>query len=388
MGNSRRNFLKKSVSLAALSAAGLSLGACTSKDQSSATDSTPGDKINRQVEWPVTEGPDTPKLCMAPTGTSEKALRRLKQLGIDHVMSYSAPRTPWDEEELRSLVAEYKKGGLSLLNLYISGYWDVIHGGENRDSQIEAVQESIRAAGAVGIPVVEYNWYAHRLMEGYHLVEGRGGAGYTGFEYKGFEDLPPDPEIGVHTAEELWDRLTYFLEAVIPVAEEAGVRMCVHPNDPPIPVSHGSDQILATFDDWKRLIEIVDSPSNGITYDCGVTTELGEDAVEVCRYFGSRDRINHVHFRNVLVDEPYVKYTEVFPDNGQANMFAVMQELVRNSYKYGIYPEHPRELDYDNEHPDGINNQYPGGGGYAGYTYNMGYARAMLQAALIAEGKA
>ena len=102
---------------------------------------------------------------------------------------------------------------------------------------------------------------------------------------------------------------------------------------------------------WKKLIEIVPSPSNGITFDCGVTREMGEDPVEVCRYFGSRDRINHVHFRNVRVRKPYEKYTEVFIDEGKIDMFAVMKELVRQKYPRLIYPEHPRALDDDRERP-------------------------------------
>ncbi len=162
--------------------------------------------------------------------------------------------------------------------------------------------------------------------------------------------------------------------------QPAGVRMAVHPNDPPIPVSHGSDQILATFDDWKRLVSLVNSPANGMTFDCGVTRETGADPIEICRFLGERDRINHVHFRNVLVDEPYNKYVEVFPDNGQVNMFAVMQELVSLGYSLGIYPEHPRALDYDRN--VGMNPYYPGGGGFAGLTCNVAYARDMLQASL------
>jgi mannonate dehydratase len=132
---------------------------------------------------------------------------------------------------------------------------------------------------------------------------------------------------------------------------------------------------------WKRLVDIVASPANGITFDCGVTRELGEDPVEVCRYFGSRDRINHVHFRNVRVRKPRESYTEVFLDEGEVNMFAVMRELVRQKYPRLLYPEHPRALDADRERP-GFKPFYPGGGGYAGFSYNVGYARAMLQAAL------
>jgi mannonate dehydratase len=88
------------------------------------------------------------------------------------------------------------------------------------------------------------------------------------------------------------------------------VRLALHPNDPPVPISRGSGQIVSSVDGWKRLIKIVDSPSNGITFDCGVTRETGADPVEVCKYFGSRDRINHVHFRNVTVRKPSEQYSE------------------------------------------------------------------------------
>jgi len=220
-------------------------------------------------------------------------------------------------------------------------------------------------------------------MEGYYLLEGRGGAGMTAFKAPE-KDLPPREGSVPIDSESLWNNLAYFLRAVIPVAEKSGVRLALHPNDPPVPVSHGSAQIIATFSDFKRLIEIADSPSNGMTYDCGVSREMGEDPVEVCRYLGSRDRISHVHFRNVTVEIPYSRYAEVFYDEGQVNLFAVMRELFRQGYNRGINPEHPRALDYDLEHPQGITTwrQYPGGGGYAGEAYDVGYTRAMMQAVM------
>jgi mannonate dehydratase len=103
--------------------------------------------------------------------------------------------------------------------------------------------------------------------------------------------------------------------------------------------------------------------------------------VEVCRYFGSQDRINHVHFRNVRVRVPNEKYAEVFLDEGEVNMFAVMKELVRQKYPRLIFPEHPRALDADRDLA-AFKSQYPGGGAYAGYVFNVGYSRAMMQAAL------
>jgi mannonate dehydratase len=267
------------------------------------------------------------------------------------------------------------------VNLMIGGYPKTLYGRQGRDEEIDKVIASIRAAGKAGLPVIEYNFYAHRLIEGYYEEPGRGGAGMTAYDYARTKDLPPLPEVGTHTLDAMWANITYFLKAVVPVAEQAGVRLALHPNDPPVPLSRGSQQIMATLDGWKKLVGIVDSPANGITFDCGVTRELGEDPVAVCRWFGERDRINHVHYRNVRVRTPYVDYTEVFPDEGQVDMFAVMKELVRQKYARALYPEHPRALDMDREQP-GFKPYYPGGGEYAGLVYNVAYTKAMLQAAL------
>ncbi len=331
--------------------------------------------------WPILEGPDTPKLCLGTRrDADELRMRMIKQLGVDHVLM-GGPKIPWTEESLSETLARFQKNGLKVINMMIGGFPKAIYGRDGRDEEIEALQKSLRAAGNVGLPVVEYNFYAYRLTEGYYEVEGRGGAGYTGYRYEDVKDLPPIPEVGTHDAESLWENLTYLLKAIIPVAEASNVRMALHPNDPPVPKSRGNEQIMTTLDDWKRLIAIVDSPANGVTYHSGVTSEIDVDPVEVCKYFGSRDRINHVHYRNVVVHEPVVDYVEVFPDEGKTDMFAVMKELVNQEYTMGIYPEHPRLLDYDRDHPH-THSGYPGGGGYAGYTYNVAYARAMLQAAL------
>lgn len=340
------------------------------------------------------EGPDTPKIAMgisigsAPNGLTvtngltDEAMRRVVQIGVYHVLS-NGPKIPWTVEQLQPIVDKLKGGGITLGNLMIGGFNDTIYGRPGRDDEIEKVKQSIQAAGKVGIPVVEYNFYAHRAMEGYYEQTGRGGAGITGMDYDRMKDLPPLPEQGAHTLDEMWGNITYFLKAVVPVAEKSNVRLALHPNDPPVPLSRGSQQIMASLAGWKHLIEIVNSPSNGITFDCGVTREMGEDPVAVCRYFGSRDRINHVHYRNPHVVTPYVKYDEGFIDEGDVNMLAVMRELLRVKYTREFYPEHPRALDYDRER--GPIRGYPGGGGYGGELYDIAYAKAMLQAALILE---
>ncbi|SPE19107.1 D-mannonate dehydratase [Candidatus Sulfotelmatomonas gaucii] len=331
------------------------------------------------------ESVTTPKIACAidvRNGVADEAIRNVVQIGVCHVLS-NGPAIPWAANQLQPIVDKLKAGGVRLGNLMITGFPNVVYGRPGRDDEIDKIRQSIQAAGHVGLPVVEYNFYAHRAMEGYFEETGRGGAGLTGVDYERMKDLPPLPQEGAHALDEMWANISYFLKAVIPVAEKANVRLALHPNDPPFPRSRGSQQIMATVAGWKHLIEIVDSPANGITFDCGVTMEMGEDPVEVCRYFGSRDRINHMHYRNPHVTVPYLKYDEGFIDEGDVNMFAVMRELIKLKYSREVYPEHPRAIDYDRER--GSIRGYPGGGGYAGDLYDIAYAKAMLQAALIVE---
>ena len=364
-----------------------------------------------QAPAPPKEGKATPKIAVAmgdgagpghgPNPDRSIAPRRIKQLGVDHALG-GGPAVPWTEESLTAMMEPWKAAGIEVGNLMINLSPDILYGktGDKREEDIQKLKESVIAAGKVGLPVIEYNFYAHRAMEGYfeEIDTARGDSGWTGFDYdlvqtgnrqyqtrpdekgKKFKDLPPLPNEGAHNLDEMWGNITYFLKAVIPTAEKADVRMALHPNDPPAPVSRGSQQIMGTVAGWKKLISIVDSPSNGITFDCGVTREMGDDPVEVCRYFASRDRINHVHFRNVQVMKPYERYREVWIDEGMNNMFAIMKELVKNKYNHLIYPENPRRLDYDAER--GAIGGYPGGGSYTAIAYNVGYARAMLQAAM------
>jgi mannonate dehydratase len=329
------------------------------------------------TQWPP-QLADTPRICLG--GRPDEAwMRQLKQVGVDYALT-GGPRSPWTEESLRQLMATYQAGGLTLINLMIGGMNDIIRDGRNRDSEIEAFMQSIRAAGKVGLPVIEYNFYAHRLTEGYREEIGRGGAGYTAYDYEASRNLPPQEQRPPRTRAEQLRSADYFLKAVVPEAEKANVRLALHPNDPPVPLSRGSEQLMATVEQWMEYLDLVKSPYNGMTYDCGVTRETGADPVKVCRMLGDRDVINHVHFRNVIVRKPYVDYTEVFLDEGQVDMFAVMKELVRQKYARGLYPEHPRALELDRQR--GIRNQYPGGGGLVGEIYNVAYTKAMLQAVL------
>jgi mannonate dehydratase len=350
------------------------------KPQTSRRDVMKLGAVAAAVPWPPAAAGGLPKICLGvPATLDEAGMKKLVQIGVEHVLM-GGPRIPWEEADMRGRMDRFKKGGLTIANMMIGGFPNTIYGKPGRDEEIEKVKQSIRVAGKVGLPVVEYNFYAYRLVEGYYEEIGRGGAGMTAYDYEKSRNLPP-PDTGTYTLDQLWANITYFLKAIVPVADEAGVRLALHPNDPPVPLSRGSQQIMATLAGWKRLVDIVPSKANGITYDCGVTREMGEDPVEVLKYFGAKDRVNHVHYRNVRVRKPYVDYTEVFLDEGQVDMFAVMKELVRQKYPRALYPEHPRAIDDDRQRP-GFKVFYPGGGGYTAEVYNVAYTKAMLQAAL------
>jgi mannonate dehydratase len=412
-------------------------------------------------QWPIEEGPETPKICLglgdgggplaagagasraanrgsgfggtlaprpeaapaaaAPAGPGATgnpvAYQRISQLGVTHLIGVSVGGFPWREENVRGAIQTARDHGLVAYNAMIGIPSTILYGRDGRDKDMELTIASIQAAGKAGLPVIEYNFYAHRVVEGYYEQVGRANSGYTGFDYDlevlvdengvivpgllrdesgqltpetlqanpnarriKVRDLPPLESEGSHSLDEMWNNITYFLKAAVPAAGKAGVRLALHPNDPPAPISRGSGQIMGSVAGWKHLIGIVDSPANGITFDCGVTREMGEDPVEVANYFASRKRINHVHYRNVSVVKPYEKYTELFIDAGVVDMFGVMKALVKNKYAGTIYPEHPRALDYDRDR--GRIPGYPGGGGYGGVTFSVAYTRAMLQAAL------
>jgi len=332
-----------------------------------------------------TEGAGTPHICLGPISDSEinpAGIRRYTQIGLNHII-LNGGGYPWDEGTLKAKVKTLADNGLTVGDIGLpwtgaagSGMRDIIYARPGRDKAIEDVKMSIRAAGAAGIPIVEYNFYAHRLEEGYfdEPDPSRGNAGVESFYYDWVKDLPPLPEEGAHTLDEIWANCAYFLKAVVPVAAENHVRLALHPNDPPAPISRGSQQIMSTLDGWKKLVGLVDSPSNCIIFDCGVTRELGEDPVAVAGWFGSRDRIGHVHYRNVRLRTPRQNYTEVSPDNGDNNMLAVMKELVKVKYRYMIFPEHARGLDVDRDFKTNNASQW---------AYQVAYARAMLQVALM-----
>ena len=335
--------------------------------------------------------PTTLKLGKGLRDLSDETIAFFQQLGVKHVTMPSRFNTtpskrglvpgtdrgpqsdallePWDADELKRIRDHIGERGMSAEMVHLGRTWRVLLGKPDADAEIENVKASIRAAGEAGIAVVEYNFTPLRGSEGYGRTTGRGESGLRNYDHERTKDLPPLDNVGEHTREQMWTRLEAFLKAIIPVAEDAGVKMALHPNDPPIPVFRGAAQPVRTIEDEKRLIDVVDSPSNGITLDTGVTTEMGEDAAEAIRYFGSRNRINHVHFRNVRVDTPYYKYLEVMHDEGDCDMLGCMMAFAEVGYQHLIIPDHTPELTDDT-----LGSQH-------GWAFAIGYLQALRWAA-------
>ncbi|MCC6619435.1 MAG: mannonate dehydratase [Chloroflexi bacterium] len=304
----------------------------------------------------------------------DRTLRWAAQLGIEALALPGRLADPVDQGEWTAagcqviadrLASHGLRVGIMMLHNVTPR---IILGQPGRDEDITAVCRSIQAAAAAGYPVVEYNFYNHRPVEGYAwATPGRGGATYIDYDDARVQPLAPLPAVGEPTAEQTWVRLDYFLRAVLPVAEAAGVRLAVHPNDPPPARSRGAAQVLNGLAGMQRLAELAPSPANGITLCVGSFAEWGIDVPAAIRWFGQRDKINHVHYRNPRGIFP--TYSEPFIDEGDTDMLAVMRAFRDVDYRRTLCSDHVPQMSDDVSF------------GLIGRAYNHGYIKAMVQAA-------
>jgi len=240
----------------------------------------------------------------------------------------------------------------------------------DRDREIETVHNLIRACASAEIPAFKYNLRVlFNVRSG--LTSGRGGTQYSTWKFDDVRDDPPEPEVGRVDADTFWERITYFLERVIPVCNEYKVRAMCHPHDPGVPKSgyKGVDRVLGTVEGLERLISIEESPYHGLNLCLGTTAEMLQDpATElepVVRRFGERGKIFNIHFRNIVGKRG--DFYEVYPDNGDLNMPRLAQVLAEVDYPYMLMPDHMPK------HPEDPGYQQ-------GFAYGFGYIRAVLQA--------
>ncbi|MGH2343668.1 MAG: mannonate dehydratase [Chloroflexota bacterium] len=285
----------------------------------------------------------------------------LRQVGVDYVISTldrSAHRPgergmdlPWEEGALRLLVKRFEDAGLEVVGIEDSPPLDRARLGlPGGDEEIEQFCELVRSMGAVGIPMLCYNWMAViPWLRTSTTLRGRGGALVTGFDHAVFAKLPPT-WAGQVTEEHLWSTFKHFIERVAPVAEKAGVQLALHPDDPPLSPLRGIGRIMRSVEAFERVIELVDTPANSITLCQGNFTLMTDDLPAVIRHFGRRGRIAFGHFRDVRGTPEH--FVETFHDEGPTDMYACMKAWHEIGFDGVMRPDHVPTLEGDvNDNP-------------------------------------
>jgi mannonate dehydratase len=245
----------------------------------------------------------------------------------------------------------------------------------DRDRNIDDICQMIRNCARAGIFQVKYNFTLIGIPRS-GTAPGRGRSRYSEFVYERAKQDPPLTIAGKVDADAYWERITYFLERVVPVAEEHKVRMGCHPQDPGVPKGtgwRGVDAVLGSPDGLKKFVSIKESPYHGLNFCQGTVSEQlekpGEQIFDVIRYFGSRKKIFSVHFRNI--DGGFLNFRETFIDNGSVDMLKAMRVYKEVGYDGMMMPDHVPQV-------EGVDSAQ-------GFAYAFGYIKALI-AAVSAEG--
>jgi mannonate dehydratase len=238
-----------------------------------------------------------------------------------------------------------------------------------RDRDIEALQTMIRNCAAAGIPSIKYNMSILGVLRT-GRTPGRGDATYSTWRLREAHPNPPLTRAGRVDADAAWERITYFLDRVIPVANEYKIRMACHPHDPGVPPEgyQGVTRVLGTVDGLKKFVSIRESEYHGLNFCQGTVSEMladpGREIFDVIRYFGTRRKIFNVHFRNIRGRRD--DFVEVFPDEGDIDFVKAIQVYKEIGYPYLLMPDHVPEAASD---PQGLQS----------FAYCYGYIRALIQ---------
>jgi len=239
-----------------------------------------------------------------------------------------------------------------------------------RQREIEFVQTIIRSCARAGIPAIKYNMNLLGVLRTAD-TPGRGGTRLSTWRLAEAKEEPALTAAGVVTAETAWERITYFLERVVPVATEHKIRLACHPHDPGVPPRgfRGIVRVLGTVEGMKRFVDISSSPYHGLNLCLGTTAEMlrypNREIHDVIRYFGERRKIFNIHFRNIRGRRD--EFQETFPDEGDMDMVAVMRSLKQVGYSFMVMPDHlPQHAD----DPQGDQ----------AFAFGYGYIKALLQA--------
>jgi mannonate dehydratase len=337
--------------------------------------------------------------------TSEN-FRFARQAGATHIVAHwvdyfhEGPRLPatdgqkcwgvsdnrdrlWTSEELLDLKTAIRKEGLELAaieNLDPSHWYDILLDGPRKREQMKQLKTTIRNLGKAGIPVLGYNFSIAGVWG--HVVGpfARGNAETVAFLGKDgpaetpiprgqvwnmiYDPKAPPGTIEAVSSEQLWQRLAEFLNEMVPVAEEAGVRLAAHPDDPPMPSLRGAGRLVYRPRLFQRLLDIIPSYYNAIEFCQGTTAEMSEgDIYETIDTYTRQKAIAYVHLRNVRGKVP--RYYEVFIDEGDVDMVKALRIYHRNGFDGVITPDHSPQMSCASSW-------------HAGMAFALGYIRGII----------
>lgn len=324
---------------------------------------------------------DTIKLTMLILPKADRRWDLARQMGVSHVIAKLAPDLtgklpPWDYDSLRSEVDRYAAAGFRIAGLE-GDQFDMRRiklGLDGRDDDIELYKRMLQNMGRCGIDFLCYNFMALGWMRNRMQIPDRGGATTTGYVH---DENEPLAEGRVIPAEKIWDNYEYFLRRVIPAAEDAGVRMGMHPDDPPAPMLRGIGRIFIDGAAAQRAIELVDSPMNGLTFCQATYKTMGEDVEALVRHFGALGKIFYVHIRDVK--GLWQDFVETFPEAGDTDMAAMFRAYRDIGFDGYLRPDHAPTM--AGSQAKAI---FEGGtsSGYEaeGMVYTIGYIKGLMQA--------
>lgn len=305
-----------------------------------------------------------------------------RQSGVTHAVSNIPPDGPegpgWDYLPLLRMKTRFADAGLTLEVIETGFPW--LHAAKlglpGAEAEIERAETLLRNLGAVGVAVVCWNW-----MAGFNWTRtstttiGRGGALVTAYDHELMKGAPFTAD-GEVSDERLWESLARFMARIVPAAEEAGVKLALHPDDPPISPIRGMARILRSPEAMCRAIDLAPSPHNGITMCQGTFATMGADIPAEIRSFHERGALHFVHFRDVRGTPE--KFVETFHDEGQTDMFAAMRTYHELGFDGPLRPDHVPTM-------EGEENLAPGYD-VLGRLFAIGYIKGLAEGAAKSRG--